>query len=318
MAGLQVKTEQIKLKNAIVWLDYFHRLQLMALSMFEWVNMPPLLSVRYLEKSLFETGKAAFIFDKTYGYMGLRCSTQDRLNPYGEPLKIRVFGENGYNKEFNLFEDEKPLEDTPAAAVVALTDTGTEKAVMIKNNYLMLPTIQSICLFCDRLYEIERSLDINIKLQKIPLVMVGSDRSILSLKAFMEKVDGNSHVIYVDTSMNLEGIKALKTDAPFLCDKLMEYKHDVWNEALSFLGVNNNPSVDKAERLLTDEVQSNNELIQLSSEIMLICRREACQEINKMFGLNIDVKLRGRPEPGAEPEPGKPEPDAETGDSENG
>lgn len=306
MAGMTVKNDPLKLKNAVVWLDYFHRLELMALSMFEWLNLPPLMSVRYLERALFEKGQAAFVNDPEYGFMALKCSSEDRLNPYGEPIKVRVFGENGYNKLFEIGEIIKPLEGTKAAEILK-AETDNRQCVLIRNNYIMKPTISTIMLFCDRLYEIERTIDINVKVQKLPIVIVGNDSTILSLKTFMEKVDGNSHVIYVDKSMNIEGIKVLKTDAPFLCDKLMEYKHDVWNEALTFLGVNNNPSVDKAERLLTDEVESNNESIQLSAEIMLLCRKEACEQINKMFNLNIDVRLRGHQDEQEKPEEPKEE-----------
>lgn len=293
MAGVTVKPEKTQLKNSIVWLDYYHRLEHIALSMFEWVNMPELLSVRYLEKALFELGQAAFVNDPEYGFMALRCSSEGMLNPYGEPVKLRVFGENGYSKPFDVGEQIKPFAGTPAANLIANTN---DSAVLIRNNYLMIPTIRTIILFCDRLYEVERTLDINVKLQKFPLVIVGNDKSILSLKTFYNQVDGNSPVIYVDSSINLEGVKCLKTDAPYICDKLMEHKHDVWNEALTFLGVNNNPSNDKAERLITNEVDANNSSIALSAEIMLMCRKEACKQINKMFGLEIDVKLRTQPE----------------------
>ena len=67
------------------------------------------------------------------------------------------------------------------------------------------------------------------------------------------------------------------------------------NEALTFLGINN-ANTDKKERLITDEVRANDEQLYIARQIMLNARKQACDEINKMFGLNIDVEFRGEEE----------------------
>ena len=86
-------------------------------------------------------------------------------------------------------------------------------------------------------------------------------------------------------------IRAIKTDVPYVADKLLVYKHELWNECLTFLGINN-INGDKKERLIVDEANANTQLIELSADIMLASRQEAVKEINKKFGLNIIVKLR--------------------------
>lgn len=55
--------------------------------------------------------------------------------------------------------------------------------------------------------------------------------------------------------------------------------------------------VDKKERLITDEANSNNELINLNLQSYLAPRLEACRQFNEKFGLvgtdkEISVRVR--------------------------
>ena len=55
------------------------------------------------------------------------------------------------------------------------------------------------------------------------------------------------------------------------------------------LGINNS-NIDKRERVNTDEVNSNNEIIQINRNNFLTPRLEACEQINKMFNCKSTVK----------------------------
>ena len=91
--------------------------------------------------------------------------------------------------------------------------------------------------------------------------------------------------------MNIDGVKVLKTDAPIVFDKIQIQKHQLWNEVMTFLGVNN-ANQDKKERLVDDEVQANNEQVKICLDVMLKARQSACSEINRIFGTNIKVSAR--------------------------
>jgi hypothetical protein len=97
--------------------------------------------------------------------------------------------------------------------------------------------------------------------------------------------------IYGDKDLDTSGIDTLKTDAPVVFDKLQHQKHTLWNECMTFLGINN-ANMDKRERLVDDEVQANNEQIELSAAVMLKSRELAAERINALFGTNISVELR--------------------------
>ena len=91
-------------------------------------------------------------------------------------------------------------------------------------------------------------------------------------------------------------VKAINTEAPFVADKVMQYKKAIWNEALTYLGINNIIE-EKKERLISDEANSNNELINLNLQSRLAPRQEACRQFNEKFGLagtdkEISVRVR--------------------------
>ena len=89
----------------------------------------------------------------------------------------------------------------------------------------------------------------------------------------------------------LEGLKVLKTDAPYVADKLYQLKSQYWNEALTYLGISNT-NITKKERMISDEVMRNMGGVIASRYSRLESRRQAVKKINEMFGLEIEVNYR--------------------------
>nr|UWD73954.1 MAG: Connector [Bacteriophage sp.] len=253
--------------NNATYLDYYKRLRLLALSMFEWENLPDSMNERFLEKTLYMYGLACFCYDNDFGWLSLRCIPSAELNVYEESLKYTAYSIN-YSKTFNRNE-----------------------IVLVRNNLDQLPTDMTIHLFARRLYECERTIDINIKAQKTPVLVKCGEKQRLTLKNVYMNYDGNAPVIFGDKDLDTTGFEVLQTNAPFVADKLAEYKRNVWSEMLSFLGVNN-VATEKAERLVTDEVNANNQMVQLAAETMLLTRQQAAKELNELYGFNVKVKLR--------------------------
>lgn len=264
-AGL--KLTATKDMNTLTINDYYDRLKLIALSLFEWEGLPDSCNARFLEESLYTYGRALFIEDKTLGFLNMRCTPSGKLNNYDEPVSYRAYS-TVYNEDFMR-----------------------DDCVLIRNNYLERPTDITIMLFANRLTEAERTIDNNIKAQKTPFLLRCDDKDRLSLKKLYEQYDGHEPVIYGGKSIDPESVKVLKTDAPFVADKIQEYKRQIWNEALTFLGINNANS-DKRERLITDEVNANNEVISINAQSMLLTRQWACEQINKKYNLNVSVRMR--------------------------
>lgn len=257
--------------NDLTFTDYYYRLMLLARSMFTWKNLPNGIEEKHIEKWLFAWGRCMFYKDENNGYMIAQCTDSGALNYYDEPTYLTPFGTNYYNS--------KPFENEV-------------DCVVIRNNYDCIPTKYTLQLYAMRLTELERTIDINVKAQKTPVIIYCSDRQKLSLKNVYAQWNGNEPIIFGDKNMMSEvPMEVLKTDAPIVFDKLQIQKKQIWNEVMTFLGVNN-ANMDKRERLVDDEVQANNEQVMMFANIMLETRKEACKRINELFGLNIEVELR--------------------------
>jgi hypothetical protein len=247
--------------------DYYDRLKLIALSLFEWENLPESCNSRFLELTLFTYGRALFINDTELGFLNMRCTPSGTLNNYDEPISFTAYS-TVYNKEYDR-----------------------DDCVLIRNNYLERPSDHTVMLFSSRLTQAERTIDVNINAQKTPVLIRCDDKDRLTMKNLYKDYEGNEPFIMGGKALNLDGLKVLKTDAPFVADKLQIYKRDIWNEALTFFGINNANS-DKRERLITDEVNANNEVISINAQSMLLTRQEACEQINKKYKLKVSVKMR--------------------------
>ena len=265
---LQVQLEEENFLNAWTTIDYLNRLKEYALNMFEWINLPKTVDARFIELVLFEEGKINFFEDKLIGFLALRVNESGKQNVYNEYNKKYIYANNGFSRVRNL-----------------------RNSVTIYNNYLRTPTYTTVNLYAIRLARVTRAIDLNIEAQKTPILITCPENQKLSLKNVYEQYKGNAPVIYTDSEFNLDSVKVLKTDAPFVVDKLTLYKHDIWNEVMTFLGVNNS-NQDKKERLVANEVDANDEQIEQARFNMLDARKDACKKINDMFGLNIDVKFR--------------------------
>jgi hypothetical protein len=268
--ALDLKPSMTIDQNNSVMYDYYQRLRALAIARFQWTGLPDTIPARYIEQTLFEYGRVLFFEDKSIGLLCLKCTPSGKYNPYNEPLTWTVaaahYDKNGV--------------DIPA-----------DKSVLIRNNYDVHPTDWTIRLYASKLYEIDRTMTININAQKTPVLVLCDEKQRLTLKNLYRQYQGNEPVIFGDKALNKDAITSIKTDAPFSADKLMRLKHDTWNEAMSFLGIENS-NTDKRERLITSEVESNNESTEISALVMLLTRREAAEQINQMFGLNVSVKMR--------------------------
>lgn len=248
---------------------YIDRLTELALVMFEWKNLPDTVDERYLELTLFQNGQAIFFRDEVLGYLGLQCAVNGNFDVYRVPLRRRAYASNGYNNN----------------------DLDIDNSVIIYNNYLRTNSVRDIKMFAQRLYDLDCSIDVNARAQKTPvLIQCDEDQRLTMLNAYKE-FDGNSPVIFADKNLDINGIKVFQTNAPYVSDKLYQLKTQYFNEALTYLGISN-VNFEKKERLVSDEVSRQQGGVIASRYSRLEMRRKACDKINKMFGLNIDVDYR--------------------------
>lgn len=261
--------------NNRTFTHYYYKLMLIAKSLFKWNNLPNGINEKWIEKYLFSDGQCVFYKDPNLGFMIAKIGECGPLNNYDEPTTIRPYATNYIYTNPNT--DDMLVNN--------------EDCVIIRNNDECIPTFPEIQLYSADLTNIKRTIDTNIEGQKMPVVIVCSDKQKLSFKQAIKQKQDNEPVIYGDKNLDLNEIKTLNTVTPIVFDKLQTQKNNVLNECLTFLGINN-ANTDKKERLITNEVDSNNQLIKSCSDVMLKARQEACKRINEMFGLNISVERR--------------------------
>lgn len=268
MAKRDGKFWQSARRNNATYLQYYMHLAELAMSVFEWKNLPDTVDARFLELTLFEDGQIVFFKDEELGYLCLQCAVNGGFNVYRIPTNRRAYAVNGYQK--NLTEND---------------------SVIIYNNFLRTNSMLDVRNFAERLYNIDRAIDVNINAQKTPILIKCDEQQRLTMLNTYQQYDGNQPVIFGDKALNTNAFQVLNTGAPLVADKLYVLKTQLWNECLTYLGISN-INVQKKERLITDEVTRNQGGTIASRYARLEARRQACDQINRMFGLDVECNYR--------------------------
>ena len=257
------------LRNTWDFTDYEDMLTEVALSRFSWENLPDTCDERYLEKALLFNGKAIFAYDDVMdAILSLKVVLNGKFDCYGIPVTRYGYGNNEYRIKCDR-----------------------TNSVLVFNNYKMKPTFPVITNYAMRLYEIDRTIDVNVGAQKTPVLVLCDENERLSMENIYTQYEGNRPVIYGKKGLNPDALTVLKTDAPYVSDKLYNLKTNLFNEALTMLGVAN-VSIEKRERLVSDEVNKALGGTISNRYAYMAMRQKACDELNKKFNLNVKVKFR--------------------------
>lgn len=254
--------------NQIMQGHYYKWLMKLSLSLFKWNNLPDTVSERFLELTLQTYGRVLFIKPDGLEHIVVKA-TESNLNQYGDG---------------RLYNVATPIPITP-------TQYNDQTAVMIYNDDFKSGMLEPLSIYSHILAENKKIMKVNKAQLMTPTVLGIDERMRKSFVNFMTQVQDGAINIITGKSLDLENITTLDLKPTYYIDKLEEHNLKTWNEALTFIGIqnNNNP---KKERNITSEIDSNNMQTDLSADIRLKQRELACEQINSMFGLNVSVELR--------------------------
>lgn len=255
--------------NLLTFYGYLDQLTSLALSTIEWRGLPETVDGRYIEFILLYQGQAIYFDEPDVGNLCLNMRGVGGFDVYNLPIRRIAYSPS------NEFQRE-------------LTPTDS---VIVYNNYMRMPSIDALEMFAWRLANIDRTIDVNVAGQKTPKLLLCSENQRLVIENMYKQYEGNYPAIFGDTRLDFEGLKAIDTTSPFVADKLQIVKRQIYNEALTFLGIENN-SNEKAERLVTNEAVSSVGATQANRYVRLAARQDAAEKINAMFGTNITVEYR--------------------------
>lgn len=249
---------------------YFDLLCELSIGMWRWNNLPDTVEERYLEYTLLRNGSAIYFRDEVMGDLVLSTTFNGNFDVYGNPVSRRAFSH--YNNYQTILDKTN--------------------SVIIWNNNLRRNTMYAINQFAERLWFYDRIIDVNVNAQKTPVAITANENQRLTLVNVYKEYEGNSPVLLLGDKFDLNSFSVLKTDAPFNADKIWLLKQQVWNEALTYLGIRNVNNAKK-ERMITAEVDISSIDAQYTANTKLRCRTWAAEQINKMFGTNIYVEFIG-------------------------
>ena len=259
------RSKNSQITNYYTYLMKLRQCRALAENVFCYENMPEMIDVAYMNGVLVNKGAIAFFKDEVMGLIALPFSISGKLDVYGRPQRIIAYGKNGYNKPLNKGE-----------------------FVIMYDNYGRYPLILDIYQYAERMAELERTKDINIRQQRTPRIWQTSDEKMRTLKDILNNVDAYSDDVIAYDSFAIDEINGVLLPAPFVADKLQDEKEKVWNEFLRLIGVSN-VSIQKKERNIKDEITASNGGTIASRFNRFEPRKKALEQIKDKFGIDIKV-----------------------------
>lgn len=266
--------------NDETYLGYMWTLYDLAVSVFKWNNLPQGINKRMVERWLLANGMCLFVHDE-----GI-ANDPDQRSPEGYAMLRMV--QNGQFDIYNIPKKRQAYTVDPNHAVANYDITDS---VICYNDNLGIPTFYRLDLYAKMLWQCERTIYTNISQQKTPRIVKCTEKQRLSMQNLFAQVDGFMPTVWADKDLDLTGVEVLDTASPFIADKVQIIKHQIWNEALSYIGIENT-NTDKKERLVSDEVAGNMGDVMAQRFTRLNSRQQFCEEVNEMFGLNISCEFR--------------------------
>lgn len=276
--------ENAKYFTSVTYSTWFNRLYNMAISRFEWINLPDTCNEKFIEQVLFFNGFMVGYKDTALNsYLIMPCTNNSVLDIFGYPAKVNAYGYNGYMAQ-NL---------TPYTITLGKETTNADAALLYAN-YSRCPDLPAVLYFARKLTKIDRTIDVNINVQKTPYIISCGENQRLTVANMFKQVDNFEPAIMTTKFYGLNGekpINVMDLKPPFVADKMQVLKRQVYQEALTYLGIEANTS-EKAERQVTEELTANMGETESMRQSPLASRKQFCKEFNKIYGTNIDVKFR--------------------------
>lgn len=236
--------------------------------MFKYKNLPENCDEAFIERTLFWRGRILWFKDDVLGLLSLPVSDGGKIDIYGVGTLREVYADNGYHVNRN-----------PSNSVVMF------------NNYLRMPSCMDIEFYAESLYDIHQSIRSNLYLSRVAGIVLCDEEEQLTYQNLIKNWDGMQPITFGRKNLDLDALKVLEFKCPFDADKRLNVKDRIWGEALQRLGVPN-ITIPKKERMVSAEVESMGGATTASLFTRLAMREQAIEQVNRMFGTNIEIVYR--------------------------
>ena len=232
----------------------------------------------YIMKQLWCQGKVAMRNIPNTSLLAICPFAEDKLNMFDAPDTVTLTDTRGVGP---LIIPQTTQIVNKDVAIIYCTPGRGPIEVMV--NY-----------YIDRITQVEVLINNNLKLQNMPFVVACDETDKQQMEDIVNRILNNEIVVYT-SSNDLNKLKALITNAPYLIDKLKSYQVSLENELLTILGVDNSGVQAKKAQMLVDEVNANNDAINdygsaIEDEIKMWLERA-----NKVLNRNISIEAKSKP-----------------------
>lgn len=266
----EYRKKKLNLNDSVSY--WKHILLSIIMRLFEWDGLP--FEQKEIEVQLALGGFTGFLFDTKIGFF---------VNMGG------MSGVTQYPDEFTTFVFSNPL-----ASGIRKID---KDCVICNNNEIRFPSMFLIDRYALLLAHADLSLQAILINSRATGILSASNQAVAdSVASFYKALENGNTLAIVDNNgmeslVNSEGLRQIATSYPS-SNSIIDFYTIMRNLLKSFysdLGIKS--SNEKRERLITEEVEAEDESLLLNVDNMLASRQMACEKINRIFGLNVSVKL---------------------------
>ena len=256
-------------RTALIERMYIRILTEWATTRFKWIGLPDTIDPRFLEQELFYKSMILFYYDDDFGrYLAVRGTAVGPINMYDNPTKFRTIGVSGY----------RGVDLTP------------DNCVPIWGSYSRIPARDIVLVYARRLAQLDVSLEANTRALRNNRVVTCDESERLTYTNLLRQADEGVPTIFGTRSLNLDNLQVLDLSVkPENLDSLRLEKNQVWNETMTLLGITNG-NQDKKERLVAAEATASSGQVLAARNSAMKPRQEACDQINRIYGLDISVE----------------------------
>lgn len=245
------------------YLKWFKNIASVSTSMFKYKNLPNELTSEIVERALFFRNKLCFYKTQTLGLVLCGFIPNGEFNLYWKPTHVNLLALNG----------------TPIAFNVPYNDI-----VLVRDNTFDIPPFLTVSSWLEKIQSKEKTLDILVEISRLPTILTGDKEQVAMLKQVIKKV-GNFEPFAIASKGFKDNVEQFDIHLPVNLMQLYELMDKYKDLANASIGVYSTD--EKRERIVTAEIQANNDEVDFIYNERYEERKRFVEECNKRFGTNI-------------------------------